>query len=120
MDTGLACAFPRSHWCLLKDKSSLALRHGITVLGGVVDSTYRGRIQVILQNLDARPVTIPKFAPMCQAILIPQGGGHFQDGHVDMNTDRGTQASMFRPITESSPGWGNGPQRVPRLPGARF
>ena len=25
VDTGLACAFPRTHWCLLKDKSSLAL-----------------------------------------------------------------------------------------------
>ena len=40
VDTGLACAFPCTHWCLLKDKSSLALRHGLTVLGGVVDSNY--------------------------------------------------------------------------------
>ena len=25
---------------------------------------------------------------MCQAILIPQGGSHFQDGTVEMTTDR--------------------------------
>ena len=71
VDTGLTCAFPRTHWCLLKDKSSLALRHGLTMLGGVVDSNYHGRIQVILHNLGSSPDTIPKYAPMCQAVLIP-------------------------------------------------
>ena len=73
----LACAFPSNRWCLLKDKSSLALQHGLTVLGGVVDSNYHGQIQVILHNLGSSLVTIPKYAPMCQAVLIPQTEGHF-------------------------------------------
>ena len=120
MDTGLACAFPRSHWCLLKDKSSLALRHGLTVLGGVVDSNYRGRIQVILHNSGSRPVTIPQYTAMCQAILIPQARGRFQDGPIDMATDRGSQASMFHPFNSSPSSSGNGPQQAPRLPGPRF
>ena len=71
VDTGLACTFLRNHWCLLKDKSSLALRHGLTVLGGVVDSNYHGRIQVILHNSGTKPVTIPQYAPIFQAVLIP-------------------------------------------------
>ena len=120
VDTGLSCAFPRIHWCLLKDKSNLALRHGLIVLGGVADSNYRGRIQVILHNLGSNPATIPKYTPMCQAVLIPQTGGHFQDGPVDMTTNRGSQVSFFRPIPQSTSSLGNGFQHVPQLLGTRF
>ena len=55
-----------------------------------MDSSYRGRIQVILHNLGSSSVTIPKYAPICQAVLIPQTGGRFQDGPIDMTTDRGS------------------------------
>ena len=120
VDTGLACEFPQSHWCLLKDKSSLAVRHGLTVLGGVVDSNYRGRIQVILQNLGSRPVTIPRHAPMCQAILLPHVASHFQDGSVRMTTDRGMDASLFQSVPLASPTSGNGSRRVPRPQGMRL
>ena len=120
VDTGLACAFPRNHWCLLKDKSSLALRHGLTVLGGVVDSNYRGRIQVILHNLGSRSIDIPRGAPMCQAVLLPQQDSHFQEGPVDMTTDRGASASMFRPGLRPSASSGKGFQRVSGPPGTRF
>ena len=87
VDMGLACAFPRSHWCLLKYESSLAVHHGIIVLSRVVDGNYRGRIQVIILNMVSCLVTIPRFALMCQAILMPQTGSHFQDGLVNMTTD---------------------------------
>ena len=120
VDTGLACEFPNSHWCLLKDKSSLAVRHGLTVLGGVVDSNYRGKIQVLLHNLGSRPVTIPRHAPMCQAILLPQVASHFQDGAVRMTTDRGLDASLFQPVPLPFPPSGNGPRRIPRPQGMRL
>ena len=70
VDTGLAYAFPHSHWYLMKNKSSLALRHSLTVLGGVVDSNYRGCIQLILCKWGSQPITITRGTPMCQAILI--------------------------------------------------
>ena len=63
VDLGLACAFPHTHWPLLKDKFSVALCHGLTVLDGVVHSNYRGHIQAILQNLGSRLVTLPRCAP---------------------------------------------------------
>ena len=90
------------------------------MLGGVVDSNLRGRIQVILHNLGSSPVTIPKYATMCQGVLIPQIGGHFQDGPADMTTDHGSQASLFRPIPQPTSSLGNGFQCVPRLPETRF
>lgn len=48
--TGLKLAIPENHVGLILDKSGLASL-GITTLGGVIDSNYRGEIKVILKNL---------------------------------------------------------------------
>jgi dUTP pyrophosphatase len=36
----------------LKDRSGLAWKYGITVLGGVIDSPFKGEIKVVLFNSD--------------------------------------------------------------------
>lgn len=48
--TGIAVAIPEGYAGFIKPRSGLAIRHGIDVLGGVIDSGYRGEIRVILQN----------------------------------------------------------------------
>ena len=78
VDMGLACTFLHTHWCLLKDKSSLALRHGLTVLRGGVDSNYCGRIQVILHNLGSSPVTIPNMPPCVKRCSFHRLGAIFR------------------------------------------
>lgn len=52
--TGLAVAIPDGHAGFVLPRSGLALRHGITVTNspGLIDSGYRGELQVILQNTD--------------------------------------------------------------------
>jgi dUTP pyrophosphatase len=52
VDTGIAVAIPAGHVGYIKPRSGLALRHGIDVLGGVIDSGYRGELKVILHNTD--------------------------------------------------------------------
>jgi dUTP pyrophosphatase len=47
--TGLYLEFPDTAVGIIKDRSSLAAR-GITVMGGVIDSSYRGEIGVFLYN----------------------------------------------------------------------
>ena len=37
IDTAIACHFPKGTWCLLKERSGLAHRYGIHLLGGVID-----------------------------------------------------------------------------------
>lgn len=54
--TGLAVAIPGGCAGLVLPRSGLAGRHGVTVANapGLIDSGYRGEIQVILVNLDPR------------------------------------------------------------------
>lgn len=48
--TGIAVAIPEGYVGYIKPRSGLALRQGLDVLGGVIDSGYRGEIGVILYN----------------------------------------------------------------------
>jgi dUTP pyrophosphatase len=53
--TGLAVAIPPGHGGFVQPRSGLAARHGITVVNspGLIDSGYRGELQVVLLNTDA-------------------------------------------------------------------
>lgn len=48
--TGIAVAVPDGYYGRIAPRSGLALRNGIDVLAGVIDSDYRGEIKVILVN----------------------------------------------------------------------
>lgn len=52
--TGLAIALPDGYAGFVQPRSGLALRHGVTCLNtpGLIDSGYRGELQVILVNTD--------------------------------------------------------------------
>lgn len=50
--TGIAMEIPEGHVGLIWPRSGLAVKHGIDVMAGVVDSGYRGEIKVLLQNTD--------------------------------------------------------------------
>lgn len=48
--TGVALGIPDGYVGLVWDKSGLANKAGITVLGGVVDAGYTGEILILLHN----------------------------------------------------------------------
>jgi dUTP pyrophosphatase len=52
--TGLAVAIPAGYAGFVQPRSGLAARHGLAVVNspGLIDSGYRGEIQVILLNTD--------------------------------------------------------------------
>lgn len=54
--TGIAVAIPDGHAGLVLPRSGLAHRHGITLTNapGLIDSGYRGELQVLLLNTDRR------------------------------------------------------------------
>jgi|SRR5687768_17565696 len=51
ISTKIAISIPDGHVGLIKPRSGLAMKHGIDVMAGVIDSSYRGEVMVLLVNL---------------------------------------------------------------------
>jgi dUTP pyrophosphatase len=71
--TGFAVAIPHG-WCgLILPRSGLALDHGLTVLNtpGLIDSGYRGELQVILFNSGIDKVTVERGRRIAQLLVLP-------------------------------------------------
>jgi dUTP pyrophosphatase len=52
ISTGIALQIPENYYGRVAPRSGLAVKNGIDVLAGVVDSSYRGEIKVVLINTD--------------------------------------------------------------------
>lgn len=52
VSTGLAIEIPEGYYGRIAPRSGLAVKNGIDVLAGVVDSSYRGEVKVVLINLN--------------------------------------------------------------------
>jgi dUTP pyrophosphatase len=68
--TGIAAAIPTGHVGLICDRSSMGAK-GIRTLGGVVDSGYRGEIQVILINLGKESYQVRHGDKIAQILILP-------------------------------------------------
>jgi len=67
--TGIAIAIPMSYYGRVAPRSGLAVKKGIDVLAGVIDSGYRGEVGVVLQNLSNEHFTYAKGDRVAQLIL---------------------------------------------------
>ena len=90
--TGLKFEIPKGYGILICSRSGLALHHGVYVLNspGVIDSDYRGPINVILLNIGDRAFQINRGDRIAQ--LVPQKTIPVKIELVDnisMNTKRG-------------------------------
>jgi len=69
--TGIAVALPPDSVGMIWPRSGLALKQGIDVLAGVVDSDYRGPVGVVLQNHGWCPVKINPGDRIAQLVIQP-------------------------------------------------
>ncbi|MBI3114869.1 MAG: dUTP diphosphatase [Candidatus Kerfeldbacteria bacterium] len=68
--TGVAFALPAGTVGMVKDRSGLALNHGITTLAGVVDAGYRGEVRVVLHNTGDEPFEVKPGDRIAQFLII--------------------------------------------------
>ena len=74
VSTGLAVAIPAGHAGFVQPRSGLAARDGLTIVNtpGLVDSGYRGELQVILLNTDReRTFVVEPGMRIAQLVVLP-------------------------------------------------
>lgn len=72
---GFKLALPHGTEALVRPRSGLALKNGITVLNtpGTIDENYRGEVGAILVNTTATPFEVKRGDRVCQLAIRPCG-----------------------------------------------
>ena len=70
ISTGIILQIPNDYYGRIAPRSGLALKNGIDVLAGVIDSDYRGEIKVILYNSDKENIYEYKIGDKIAQIII--------------------------------------------------
>lgn len=69
--TGISMEIPIGYVGLIWDKSGLSTEHGIKVLGGVIDSGYRGEVLIGVINLGEKDYIFEKHHKVAQMLIQP-------------------------------------------------
>ncbi|MFT4261424.1 MAG: dUTP diphosphatase [Candidatus Woesearchaeota archaeon] len=86
---GIAMELEPGYAFIIKDKSSIPFKYGVTTLGGVVDAGYRGDIGVIMLNTSNQEVTFEKGQKIAQAIILKIETPQIEEVQEISQTSRG-------------------------------
>ena len=89
-DTGVHVELPKGTFGKLESKSGLHFKYGIVCLGGVVDESYRGSINVKLTNFGDKPYMVRKGQKIVQMIVQPYFAPELELADSLSETDRGS------------------------------
>lgn len=78
VNTGIAFAIPRGYVGLIWDKSGIASKTGLKVMGGVIDAGYRGEVMVCLLNTSTDLVVIEPYQKIAQILIQPVMHPHIE------------------------------------------
>jgi dUTP pyrophosphatase len=90
--TGIAIEVSHGHAALVLPRSGLAAKHGISVVNapGLIDSGYRGEVQVLLLNTDREtPFAIAPGDRIAQLVLIRVESPAVEEATTLTETQRG-------------------------------
>ena len=89
--TGIALALPDGYEGQVRPRSSLALKHGVTVLNspGTVDPDYRGELSVLLVNHGDQPFTVHRGERIAQLVIAPATTATLREVEDLPDSDRG-------------------------------
>lgn len=71
VSTGIAIEIPRGFYGRIAPRSGLAVKNGIDVLAGTIDSGYKGEVKVVLINLNV------SFEEIVRNLIKPDPMTHF-------------------------------------------
>jgi len=89
VSTGIAIEIPKGYVGIIKDRSGLAAKQGLTTIAGVVDENYRGEVKVVLLNTGNEQVILDKHTRIAQLLIIPYLGCEVEEVKELSDTQRG-------------------------------
>jgi len=89
VSTGVSMEIQEGYVGLVWDKSGLSMSHGIKVLGGVIDSGYRGEIIIGVINLGKEKYTFEKHHKVAQMLIQPVFSLEIKEVNDLSDTSRG-------------------------------
>jgi len=87
--TGIRVAIPAGYAGFIWDKSGLATKYGLKTMAGVIDSGYRGEVQVALCNLGQEPYRVERGSKVAQLVIKPIERAEILEGIIEDQTQRG-------------------------------
>ena len=89
--TGVAMEIPRGYAGLVFARSSMGAKRGLAPANkvGVIDSDYRGELQVVLYNHSGETQSIEPGERVAQLLIVPVFTPGFQETEKLSETDRG-------------------------------
>jgi dUTP pyrophosphatase len=88
--TGIAVEILPGYVGLVKARSGLAVKHGIIVGAGVIDSGYRGEVKVLLFNMGKEWFQYNPGDRIAQLLTVPINLGLYTEVEYLSDTERGT------------------------------
>jgi dUTP pyrophosphatase len=88
--TGVGIAIPKHHVGLIVGRSGLAARHGIDVIGGVIDTGYIGELRAILFNGGTVDWCYEEGDRIAQLLIVPCVRAELEQVEELEETARGT------------------------------
>lgn len=71
VSSGVAMEFEAGYFASIRGKSGLAYKKGISILGGVVEYTYRGEYKVIILNSGDEDFEVRAGDKIAQVVIAP-------------------------------------------------
>lgn len=90
ISTKISMELPSGYVALIMDRSGLAKETGLTHMAGVIDSTYRGEIKVLLLNTSDVDFHISHGSRIAQLIILPIPMVRIEEADELSDTVRGT------------------------------
>lgn len=80
VSTGVSIEIPEGFYGRIAPRSGLAVKHGIDILAGVCDSSYRGEIKIVIINTDKENDFDITYGDKIAQIIIEQ---HFNFNFIE-------------------------------------
>ncbi len=91
---GFSIEIPEGYFGAIAPRSGLSIKYGLTLVNawGVIDSSYRGEICVIIINLGEKKISLPPYSRIAQLLVIPVVKANLVLVEDNLNeTDRGVE-----------------------------